>query len=81
MTMIEVFKTNVTTLEAAHMLVDQIHMTFTGYEANFDLEDCDHILRIHFAQGVIQSSLIIRLLETFKFDAEILAEDCKTFYC
>jgi hypothetical protein len=80
MTMIEVFKTNVTTRESAHMLIDQIHMTFTGYEANFDLDDCDHILRIHYEKGNVESSLIICLLKNFKFDAEILAEDCETFF-
>jgi len=44
--MIEVFKTNVKHADHAKILVDQIHTTFADYTANFDLEDCDRILRV-----------------------------------
>ena len=30
----------------AHLLLDQIHKSFRHYQANFDLEDCDRILRV-----------------------------------
>ncbi|MBE9460866.1 hypothetical protein ACFP1I_19990 [Dyadobacter subterraneus] len=73
--MIEVFKTNVTDREVANMLLDQIHLTFVGYQANFDLEDCDKILRVCFDSGIVQSSLIISLLRYFKFEAEVLPEN------
>ncbi|MCF0057986.1 hypothetical protein [Dyadobacter sp. CY356] len=73
--MIEVFKTNVTDHEVANMLLDQIHLTFIGYQANFDLEDCDKILRVCFDSGIIQPSLIIGLLKYFKYEAEILQEN------
>lgn len=73
--MIEVFKTNVTDQEVANMLLDQIHLTFIGYRANFDLQDCDRILRVSFDSGIVQTSLIIGLLKYFKYDAEILQEN------
>lgn len=73
--MIEVFKTNVRDPEVAHMLIDQIHLTFVGYQANFDLEDCDKILRVSFASGIVQASLVIGLLKQFKCHAEILKEE------
>jgi len=44
--MIEVFKTNINCAEQARELVEQIQRHFTGYKANFDLDDCDRILRI-----------------------------------
>ena len=43
--MIEVFKTDVTQLEAASFLAAQISGVF-GYRVNFDLGDCDRILRV-----------------------------------
>ena len=46
MIMVEVFKTNVEDPRDAVLLIDRIQKTFVGYKANFDLEDCDKILRI-----------------------------------
>lgn len=73
--MIEVFKTNVQDHNHANMLVDQIHKTFTDYKANFDLHDCDNILRVKCTNGLIQPSLLINLLENYGFQAEILPDD------
>ena len=44
--MVEVFKTNVQDEEHARMLVHHIHESCGHYKVNFDLEDCDRILRI-----------------------------------
>jgi len=73
--MIEVFKTNVQDRRQASMLVDQIHKTFTDYKANFDLHDCDNILRIACSNGFVRPSLLINLLENFGFEAEVLPDD------
>jgi hypothetical protein len=73
--MIEVFKTNVQDRQQASMLVDQIHKTFIDYKANFDLHDCDNILRVTCSNGLVQSSLLINLLENFGFEAEVLPDD------
>jgi hypothetical protein len=70
--MIEVFKTNVEDRDHANMLVDQIHKVFEDYNANFDLEDCDRILRVKCATGSVQPSLLINLLEGHGFSAEVL---------
>lgn len=43
---IEVFKTNVEEKEEALMLSREIETSFAGTKANFDLEDCDKVLRI-----------------------------------
>jgi len=73
--MIEVFKTNVSDLRHAHMLVEQIHKTFGDYKANFDLEDCDRILRIKSSSGQVQPALLVNLLRDYGFHAEVLADE------
>lgn len=73
--MIEVFKTNVKEASQAKMLIDQIHQNFNGHEANFDLEDCDNILRVKSRSGLIQPSIFIRFLNDFGFHAEVLPDE------
>lgn len=77
--MIEVFKTNVKQHSHAKMLVDEIHKIFEGHEANFDLEDCDNILRIKCRSGNILPSIFIRLLNDFGFHAEVLPDEPQRF--
>jgi hypothetical protein len=73
--MIEVFKTNVKDRDHANMLIAQLHKTFRQYVANFDLEDCDKILRVKCIQGCIQPASIIDLLKNFGFHAEVLPDE------
>jgi len=72
--MVEVFKTNVTNPDHANRLIDQIHHAFGEYKANFDLEDCDRILRVKSNTGSIQASLLIDLLNNSGFRAEVLPD-------
>ncbi len=71
---VEVFKTNVSTRKYADILLNRIHKTFTGYNANFDLEDCDKILRIQCSHGAIRSHALIRFLKDFGCYAEVLPD-------
>jgi hypothetical protein len=73
-TVIEVFKTNVADWADANMLLERIHEQFLNYEANFDLEDCDRILRVKSFGGSVQSPPLIALLNDFGFRAEILPD-------
>jgi hypothetical protein len=70
--MVEVFKTNVNDSAQADMLINQIHKSFIDYKANFDLEDCDKILRIKSVNGLIHSVQVINFLLDFGVQAEIL---------
>ena len=70
--MVEVFKTNVTDPHHANMIVERIHHAYTNYKANFDLEDCDKILRIKCHNGTISPSCLIELLKNLGFYAEVL---------
>ncbi len=73
--MVEVFKTNVESQTQANLLIDQIHEGFPNYKANFDLDDCDKILRVKCIGGNVDSKFIIDLLNKSAFYAEVLADD------
>ncbi len=46
MIMIEVFKTNVQMISDSIHIIDIMNRLFPNYKVNFDLEDCDKILRV-----------------------------------
>ena len=73
--MIEVFKTNVENPGHASMLLEHIHTSCVDYTANFDLEDCDKILRVKSKTGTIQPLFLIDLLKNFGFTAEVLPDE------
>ena len=70
--MVEVFKTNVTCKEQSRILVENIHNHFPGYKANFDLDDCDRILRIVAEDEQVVITRIINLLNNFGYWAAVL---------
>ena len=68
--MIEVFKTNVQEVEQSNMIVGKLLEHFPNSIINFDLEDCDKILRIHAA--AISNHKIIDLMNSFGYQCEEL---------
>jgi len=72
--MVEVFITDVKDQREAQMLLERIHAAFAGYTANFDLEDCDRILRVLSVTGCVESRRVIRLLKELGCHAEILPD-------
>ena len=60
--MVEVFKTDVDSAEPATRLIGQLQAIFPGSRVNFDLEDCDRVLRVEGAD--ICCKKIIDLLTT-----------------
>jgi hypothetical protein len=73
--MVEVFKTNVKEDHHAKLLVHHIHQNFVEYKANFDLDDCDKILRVKSSKGQVESMVLIDLLKELGFDAEVLLDE------
>ena len=71
--MIEVFKTNITCADKALQLVEQIHNNFAGYKANFDLEDCDRVLRV--VTNSIITTCFIDWLKNYGCTAEVLPDN------
>ncbi|KYG72167.1 hypothetical protein EV198_0223 [Roseivirga ehrenbergii] len=70
--MIEVFATNITSAGKAKRILTQIEEAFPDYIANFDLEDCDKILRIETHKTIIDTKSIIRLVKEMNGQASLL---------
>ena len=73
--MIEVFKTNVKDESQSQVLINLILKTFPTYKANFDLDDCDRILRVCGITNPLQAFQIINLLKDFGVQAEVLPDE------
>lgn len=71
--MIEVFKTNVNNPENASMLVSHI-LRALNYTANFDLQDCDRILRVQSGNGPVKAYRLIKIFRDLGFHAEVLQD-------
>lgn len=71
---VEVFKTNVETGEQAEQLITLIIQNFPQYAVNFDLDDCDRVLRIKSETGFISCNEVIDLLKAFQYTAEVLPD-------
>lgn len=72
---IEVFKTNVKNPEQAKLLMERIHEYFPDYKANFDIEDCDRILRVKSISENVNIHLIIEFLQKAGCKAEVLLDE------
>ena len=68
--MVEVFKTNVNGIEQSQILIEKLVSHFPGSKINFDLDDCDKILRVE-AESISHHS-IITILGEHGFCAEVL---------
>jgi hypothetical protein len=75
---VEVFKTDIEDPKQAKWIIDQIEKSFANYKVNFDLEDCDRILRVEY-EGAMQTSLLIDLLRINGCNAEVLPDTIPSF--
>ena len=73
--MVEVFKTNVADSDSAAALTDQLEKVFAGHEINFDLEDCDNILRVELRSGIIDTAKLVKFLNSQGYTAEVLPDE------
>jgi hypothetical protein len=70
--MVEVFRTNVECPKRAAQIVNQLAVSMPAYQCNFDLDDCDRILRIESPSGKINCRQIIALLRSSNIEIEVL---------
>ena len=75
---VEVFKTNVETGEQAEQLITLIIQNFPQYIVNFDLDDCDRILRVKSSISIQEASLIA-ILQKNGYDAAVLSDEIPPF--
>jgi hypothetical protein len=55
--MVEVFKTNVTDSETADKIISKLALHLPQSRINFDLTDCDNILRIESSEKIVVESV------------------------
>lgn len=72
--MIEIFKTNVLFREDSERIVLLLISEFNFVNVNFDLEDCDRILRIDNNEGSINVLAVTGLLKKEGFVCEHIPE-------
>lgn len=77
--MIEVFKTDVNRKDQASWVVEQIQDALPHCCANFDLDDCDKILRVKGILGESDISHIIHVVKAAGCQAQILPDDVPHF--
>ena len=69
--MVEVFKTNVQSNREARLIIQKLAEEFPEHRINFDLSDCDKILRV---QGnAIKETKIIHIVTSLKYHCEVLS--------
>ncbi len=74
MKIVQVFKTDVHNRSSAIQIVGFLQRHFTRYKINFDLDDCDNILRIESPDGAIPATDIQRLIAAFGYHCEPLQD-------
>ena len=68
--MVEVFKTNVEDAELAQLLIHKLLNYFSFFRVNFDLDDCDKILRVQGSD--ISPEKITELLIRENYQCQVL---------
>lgn len=68
--MVEVFKTNVDEKMATETLIGVLLRNFPSFKINFDLWDCDKVLRVEGEN--IESSTIIAIVRAKGFVCEVI---------
>lgn len=69
---VAVYKTNVDDQSEAEAILDIIREQLPGANPNFDLEDCDNVLRVESSVGEIDVEKIKRTVEQQGFHADPL---------
>jgi hypothetical protein len=72
MNSIEVFKTNVKRKKDAQRLASALHSRFPKYKINFDMDDCDRILRVETRGEMVNAKEIMKVMKKEKVLCEVL---------
>ncbi|WP_281234359.1 hypothetical protein [Flavobacterium gelatinilyticum] len=68
--MVFVFKTNIDSVSKVKRVTPKLNQLFPNSKWNFDLEDCDNILRFESKEDIIEK--VIFLLKVIGFECEAL---------
>ncbi len=73
--MVEVYSTDIINEWQADFIVDRLHEKYPNYKINFDLEDCDNILRVEGSGLSAHVEDICAILKSFGFSANVLDDE------
>ena len=73
--MVEVYRTNVKNEWQADFLVHRLQEKYPTYKINFDLEDCDNVLRVEGSGLSAHIDDICAVLKSFGFNANVLDDE------
>jgi len=68
--MVEVFKTNIEDKTIADQIVEKLQLVLPSAEINFDLDDCDNILRVESRSN--PTTEVARLFTDLQLYCEVL---------
>jgi hypothetical protein len=74
MKFVQVFKTDVQDRQMARHIIHFLQQNFSQCRINFDLDDCDKILRIESWQGSIEEAKIRLLVAKYGYHCEPLRD-------
>jgi hypothetical protein len=72
--MIEIFKTNVSNKKLAGLILKALQRQLPAYTFNFDLEDCDRILRVQTQGADIAISAILNVVKNCGAEIQLFAD-------
>jgi hypothetical protein len=73
--MVEVFKTDVNDRATAARIISDLNQAYPSSRVNFDLEDCDNILRIESPDGPVPVAEVITIVGGAGRRAEVLPDE------
>lgn len=71
--MVEIFRTNVSDRSHADGILGQLRLLFPHYRVNFDLDDCDRILRVQSPDSV-EVEPILHIVARTGFSCSVLED-------
>lgn len=71
---VEIFKTDVEDSSTGNMIVNALTKYFPSYIINFDLDDCDRILRVESKNGNIEINSIIKIVKLHSTEIDLITE-------
>ncbi len=73
--MVEVYRTNIENKKQAKLAIKNLRQNFPHFKINFDLEDCDNILRVESSKSKVDNNLVIQFIENLGFFIEVLPDN------
>ncbi len=70
--MVEIFKTNVNTKRQANGILKVLHAHLPACHFNFDLDDCDRILRVQTSNCPVEIQTIIQIVNHYSIEISLI---------